>query len=143
MCACNMSKWLSSSMSFNFGFTTVAQFCKKKSTDRNKTVFDTITHCCVHLCSVVQVEDSMYLSDCDVWNFRTQLQLNYCILVETSFHPKFYIQLVYKSYFGTLILLFGPFGQLRTARKKINVIFSYLLLRAVFQLFMGKKNNLF
>ena len=51
---------LSFSISFNFGFTTDAQSCKK-STDGNKTVSDTITHCCVHFCSVVQVEDSMYL----------------------------------------------------------------------------------
>ena len=32
--------------------------------------------------------------------------------------PQFYIQLVYKPQFGTWILLFGPFGQLRAVRKK-------------------------
>ena len=32
--------------------------------------------------------------------------------------PQFYIQLVYKPQFGTSILLFEPFGQLRAERKK-------------------------
>ena len=39
--------------------------------------------------------------------------------------PQFYIQLVIKSHFQTLILLFGPFGQLRAVRKKINLSFSF------------------
>ena len=42
---------------------------------------------------------------------------------------QFYIQLVYKPEFRTLICLFGPFGQIRAVRKKVDWSFSEQLLR--------------
>ena len=54
--------------------------------------------------------------------------------------PQFYIQLVYKPHFGTWILLFGPFGQLRAAKKKKCIcIFLSNFWGWFFQLFVGKK----
>ena len=41
-----------------------------------------------------------------------------------NYLPQFYIQLVYKPHFGAWILLFGPFGQLRAVRKKVDLSFS-------------------
>ena len=41
---------------------------------------------------------------------------------------QFYIQLVYKPHFGTQILLFGPFGQLRPVWKKLSPVLVILVL---------------
>ena len=41
--------------------------------------------------------------------------------------PQFYIQLVYKPHFGTRILLFGPFGQLRAVMKKKKIQYFFWL----------------
>ena len=54
--------------------------------------------------------------------------------------PQFYIQLVYRPQFGTWILLFGPFGQLRAARKKKWIwVFLSNFWGWFFQLFVVKK----
>ena len=53
---------------------------------------------------------------------------------------QFYIQLVYKPHFGTWILLFGPFGQLRAVRKKKWIlVFLSNFWGWFFQLFGVKK----
>ena len=52
--------------------------------------------------------------------------------IQTWSIPQFYIQLVYKQHFGTLIILFGLFGQLRALKKKVDLSFSEQFLRVVF-----------
>ena len=70
---------LSFSISFNFGFTTDAQFCKKNPLMEIK-LFLTRLRTAVFTFAVWCKLRIVCTSDCDVWNFHTQLQLNYCIL---------------------------------------------------------------
>ena len=57
-----------------------------------------------------------------------------------AFGPQFYIQLVYKPHFGTWILLFGPFRQLRTVRKKSRFEFFWATFEGGFFNFLRAKN---
>ena len=68
----------------------------------------------------------MYRVDCQWCWFSLEISMNssslFIVLCIDS--QLFYIQLVSKLHFGTRILLFGPFGQLRTVRKKPNLSIS-------------------
>ena len=62
--------------------------------------------------------------------------------IQTWSIPQFYIQLVYKLHFGTWTLLFGPFGQLRAARKKSGCEFFWATFEGRFFNFLWAKKNL-
>ena len=59
--------------------------------------------------------------------------------VTSSPDAQFYIQLVYKPYYGTWILLFGPFGQLRVKKTFEGGFLNFW--RAIFFFFNFLKNT--
>ena len=62
---------------------------------------------------------------CHSWTW-----IRYVWLSIRYFQSQFCIQLFYKPHFGTWILLFGPFGQLRAVRKKpIRVLLKVHIFR--------------
>ena len=71
--------------------------------------------------------------------WKLQLWHDFARQRNQSRKSQFYIQLVNRPQFGTWILLFGPFGQLRAAEKKVDLSFSEQLLRVVFSTFCGQK----